>query len=354
MIIATLFAVVAGQGMKFSQSPKVDPDAKRVLVVYNSLSQDGKRIAEHYMKMRSVPKQNLLAVSTTTADNVPWGDYTKQIENPTKEKIKSIKSEIDFVVVTKGIPLRLNDDKGFAVDAHLACMDLPFTPIQKPTNSEIDRARNPYFGQKSRFTFHGYGFRLVTRLDGYTADDAMRLVNNSVSAKKVKGAFFFERDPSKDRRGTALLHQSQGSAINALKGLGYVVESEESEKFGTSASKVMGYTSWGSNDENYSKDTYKRIQFWPGAIGETFVSTSARTFGPVTGGQSVISDLIERGITGVKGYVSEPYTFALAQPHILFDRYVSGFNLAESFYMASPVLKWKDIVIGDPLCRPFK
>ena len=37
----------------------------------------------------------------------------------------------------------------------------------------------------------------------------------------------------------------------------------------------------------------------------------------------------------------------------LFDRYVSGFNLAESFYAASLVTYWKDIVIGDPLCRPY-
>ena len=58
--------------------------------------------------------------------------------------------------------------------------------------------------------------------------------------------------------------------------------------------------------------------------------------------------------TGVKGYVSEPYTFALAKPDILFDRYTNGMNLAESFYAASQFLKWKDVVIGDPLCDPYR
>jgi len=29
-------------------------------------------------------------------------------------------------------------------------------------------------------------------------------------------------------------------------------------------------------------------------------------------------------------------------------------NLAESFYAASLVAKWKDVVIGDPLCRPYR
>ncbi len=35
-------------------------------------------------------------------------------------------------------------------------------------------------------------------------------------------------------------------------------------------------------------------------------------------------DLIAQGVTGVKGYVSEPYTYALAKPEILFDRYLRG------------------------------
>ena len=65
------------------------------------------------------------------------------------------------------------------------------------------------------------------------------------------------------------------------------------------------------------------------------------------------ADLIVQGATGVKGYVSEPYTFALCRVDILFDRYTSGRNLAESFWAATPLLKWKDIVIGDPLCAPY-
>jgi uncharacterized protein (TIGR03790 family) len=88
---------------------------------------------------------------------------------------------------------------------------------------------------------------------------------------------------------------------------------------------------------------------------ETFVSTSGHTFNKIDKWwQSLIVDLIDQGVTGVKGYVSEPFTFALARPDILFDRYTSGYNLAESFSMASPILKWKDVVIGDPLCRPYR
>jgi uncharacterized protein (TIGR03790 family) len=115
----------------------------------------------------------------------------------------------------------------------------------------------------------------------------------------------------------------------------------------------MGYASWGSNDGAFSLDAYRRLRFQPGSIAETFVSTSGRTFRRTSGGQSLVADLIEQGLTGVKAYVSEPFTVALAKPEILFDRYTSGYNLAESFYMASPLAGWKDIVVGDPLCRPY-
>ena len=116
---------------------------------------------------------------------------------------------------------------------------------------------------------------------------------------------------------------------------------------------LAGYASWGSNDPKFDAAGYGMLRFEPGAIGETAVSTSARTFLPTTGGQSLIADLIKGRITGVKGYCDEPLLQAIASPTILFDRYTSGWTLAESFYCASRFVGWEDIVIGDPLCSPY-
>jgi tetratricopeptide (TPR) repeat protein len=97
-----------------------------------------------------------------------------------------------------------------------------------------------------------------------------------------------------------------------------------------------------------------------------FVSTDGRTFrepnpnwkpavaGSSTGGQSLVGDLIREGITGVVGHVAEPFLDAIVRPQILFPAYLSGFNLAESFYLSMPFLSWQDIVVGDPLCAPFQ
>ncbi len=92
----------------------------------------------------------------------------------------------------------------------------------------------------------------------------------------------------------------------------------------------------------------------PGAIAETFVSTGGRSFNIGTSyGQSLVADLIREGVSGVKGYVYEPYLTAIAHPDILFDRYTLGYNLAESYWYASQLYGWMGTVIGDPKIQPY-
>src|SRR6185295_2908724 len=70
--------------------------------------------------------------------------------------------------------------------------------------------------------------------------------------------------------------------------------------------------------------------------------------------QSLTGDLIRAGVTGTAGHVAEPFLDATIRPDILFPAYVTGANLAEAFYQATPYLSWQTIVIGDPLCAPFR
>ncbi|MBI2632277.1 right-handed parallel beta-helix repeat-containing protein [Candidatus Pacearchaeota archaeon] len=86
-----------------------------------------------------------------------------------------------------------------------------------------------------------------------------------------------------------------------------------------------------------------------GAIGITAVSTSARSFSNTTSyGQSLVADLIYDGISGIEGFVFEPGLGAVADSTILFDRYTKGYNLGDSFYMASTNIYNRDVIVGDP------
>jgi tetratricopeptide (TPR) repeat protein len=112
--------------------------------------------------------------------------------------------------------------------------------------------------------------------------------------------------------------------------------------------------------------------FVPGAIVGTYVSSDARTFQEPPPGwepkgnwndqttwfggspQSLIGDLIREGATGAAGHVAEPYLASTIRPQILFPAYLAGFTLADAYYLAMPHLSWQTVVIGDPLCRPFR
>jgi len=336
----------------------VDPEAKRVLVVINKASQDSVAVGGYYVAKRKVPRSNVAMIDVPTADNILPAQYKSGIEAPIQEAIKKSGHSIDFIVLTKGVPLRLQDGGGPSVDGQLAAMNLKLTYIGKldPKTGEdqIKKSLNPYYQAKERFTSKKFGgMYLVTRLDAYTLTEAKRLVDLSLAAKPDKGPFFFDASPGHTGGGYGETQKTLFAAQALLKSRGFETTLDETGPFVAPPDPLMGYASWGSNDGSFNLDTYRKLRFKPGALAETFVSTSGRTFTPTTGGQSLIADLVTQGVTGVKGYVSEPFTFALAQPDILFDRYVSGFNLAESFYAASLVTYWKDIVIGDPLCRPY-
>ncbi|MCG9894926.1 MAG: TIGR03790 family protein [Fimbriimonadaceae bacterium] len=328
------------------------PDSQRVLVVVNSASSASREVGSHYRARRSIPSANIVVVNVPEREEIPEELYRTAIEGPVRQAAQRSRTPIDFIVTTKGVPIRLNDANGYSVDARLAAMDLPIRNIDD-LNRDIRQAANPYFGSKERFSRARFGFRLVSRLDGYTVADAKALVDNSLAARPEKGPFFFDEAENRRDPAYAPIQNGLSRADAALKAKGFETILETTGRFVAPETPLMGYAGWGSNDGAFDLGTYRRLKFRPGALAETFVSTSGRTFLPTEGGQSLIADLIRQGVTGVKGYVSEPYTFALAVPDILFDRYTSGFNLAESFYAASPVLRWKDVVIGDPLCRPY-
>ena len=337
-------------------------DAKRVLLVVNQNSSESVAVGNYYAKKRAIPRENIVFVKTGSGNNIPLNEYKAQIENPVRKRISTGKARIDFIVLTKGVPFRLDNDGGYSVDGHLSTMDLKVSPIRGDLPSaseaeqegEIRRAINPYFNKREAFSHAKFGIYLVTRLEGYSVADAKALVDRSLAAKREKGPFFFDMAGNRSDGDYGRMNQSLKLAADGLEFRDFSVILDSQPAFVAPKEAVAGYASWGRNDGGYKREIYNRIRFKPGALCETFVSTSAFTFSKREHWQSLIADLVEQGVTGVKGYVSEPYTFALARPQVLFERYVSGFNLAESFYMASPVIKWKDVVIGDPLCAPYK
>lgn len=369
MLTSLLALVAVGCSPTLPVAPVVvDERAKSVLVVYNSNAPEAKAIASNYAKARGVPASNVLAVKVTSSENIPKGEYRSGLVEPVSKAIAGIGNRVDFILMIRGLPIRIDHEYGCSVDASLMVdahpvrkknpLDWMAPPKREGGGIEIDPAAmenyvNPYGGSAEAFNSDKFAMYLCTRLDGYSVADADALIDGSVKAKPLKGLFLLDSSPDRGNGGYGAVQRWLNPAQNLLQRKDMRVIHDDTKLFIGAKTGLMGYASWGSNDPAFVPSLYHSLKFAPGGIAETFVSTSGRTFRKTTGGQSLIADLISQGATGVKGYVSEPYTFALCRVDILFDRYTSGRNLAESFWSATPLLKWKDIVIGDPLCSPY-
>jgi len=367
-------------------------DANRVLVLENTNSPASIEIAAAYQKARGV--KNLLKIQCQDSaldsgkETLAYADFQTAIEKPLTSFLKA-HPEIDFIVLTKGIPIRLtgaptglsnNQPSLDSTIASLGYKDRKDVALMTLNDSGFTGKAwvNRFWNSQERFSHAKFGGYLVTRLDGYTTEEALMLIKLALAGEKQKptGTFLLDTVLSHGLGDTKLVPRSiltpDGKGAATLGELNYneydadmvvaagLIEKkrpvilDKTDVFIGRKGDLMGYCSWGSNDPKFDAEGYKLLSFAPGGIAETAVSTSARTFLPTTGGQSLIADLIRSHVTGVKGYCDEPLLQAVASPSILFDRYSRGWTLAESFYAASRLVGWEDIVIGDPLCTPYK
>ena len=361
-----------------------------VLLVYNANSPISMAVAKDYAAKRGVTKTVVIrcADSAVSSDNetISLANYAGQIAAPIVSYLKQ-HPEINFIVLTKGVPIRIDGgitgsrDIGStgnyhpSVDSYLAAIDYPNFKDAVKINITGSGATgfgwlNRYWKAETPFSHAQFGGYLVTRLDGYTQADAMALVARAIAAEKSTqtGKVLLDVQPHfgiddvasqplpvsgtiKDESAYSSWNADLVKAGGLLAALKIPTDLDKNEAFVGDQTDLLGYFSWGSNDPTYSDKAYQSLRFLPGSIGDTAVSTSARTFLPTSGGQSLITDMIAHGITGVKGYTDEPLLQAIASPSVTMDRYTSGFTLAESFYAASRFVGWEDVVIGDPLCR---
>ena len=320
---------------------------ENVLVVVNEKNPDSVVVGDYYAAKRNVARMFICRIQCTSDETIKQDLYEKTIRDPIRSYLikNNLRDQIDYIVLTRGVPIRTSDHWG--VDSALTCLFQ-----DKPA-----QMHNPYYNAQGPFSHREYNMYLVTRLDGQTVYDAKALVDRSLTARPEKGLFLLDIDPNFDKGGPGykMVNDWMRSAAEILRERRLEVELDESPSF-IVRTKLMGYYGWGYHDQKYKEEEYQRLRFMPGSIAETAVSSSASTLTanrPKGAVLSWISDLVAQGVTGVKGYVWEPYTDALADAGILFDRYTSGRNLAESFYAASKYVHWRDMVIGDPLCAPY-
>jgi uncharacterized protein (TIGR03790 family) len=350
--------------------------AENVAVIINTNSAESQRIADHYVRVRGLPESNVIRIQTSTNDAIERDAYVKTIEQPIGLAIRraGLQDRLLYLVLTKGIPLRIAGTTGSAgtsasVDSELTLLYRRLAGQPVSLQGPVD---NPYylasgnFADARPFSHREHDIYLVTRIDAFTVEQALALIDRA-QMPSTEGRVVL------DQRGTTGSGDqwlSQAATRLEEHGQQSRVVLESTPKAARGEKAVLGYYSWGASDpENRVRSV--GMDFVAGSIAANLASFDARTFRQPpeswrpTGspdraawfegsGDALLGDLIREGVTGVSGQVGEAYMRGAIRPQILFPAYLSGFNLAEAFYMALPTLSWQAVIVGDPLCAPFK
>jgi hypothetical protein len=181
--------------------------------VANESSPDGVRIAESYMARRAVPADQLVRLATATTDEIDRALFERTIQRPIAEWLArhAAQDRILYILLTRGMPLRIRGTAGrqgtmASVDSELALLYRRLTGVTVPVNGPV---ANPYFAGESDtelarpFTRADHDIYLVTRLDGFSSDDALALVERGAAPAKRR----------RRRAGRAVRHEGSAQPL---------------------------------------------------------------------------------------------------------------------------------------------
>lgn len=347
--------------------------ANRTLVVFNSQNADSISVANYYAAKRSIPSQNLCAISPPATDSLTWNQYVSSVKLPVQNCLNAVgPGNILYIVFTYQTPYDVTSASGltfYSVDQYVADIwdqysSSDFYPYPElwqlqPYYSDAQNQGNVYqpFVPFSTYRDNG-GKRIysVWRLDAPTADLAKGLVDKAIAAENsgLSGQACLDRNRGDMSQindsdyGEVEWDLHKAAAFSAQAGFP-VTEDSNQEEFGTppapNCPNAALYSGW------YSLNHYNDAFTWnTGAIGWHIDSASA--FDP-RGGANWSANAIKKGITLTSGSVSEPLSFGLVRPGGAFRDLFQGANAGDAFLRNTRWLKWVLLYLGDPLYTPF-
>lgn len=344
-----------------------------VMLVINERSWNSREIGAYFATRRNIPERNICRINVDTSETMDSATFLPlkwQIQEWMRQQ--KLVDSINYIVTTKGCPLRIRtkvwDYEDTVLKAYIQGGQCSFEDCLALINGKdsaamlavkfnFNIATSRYYGSIQHFKRDPVNLPmyLVTRLDAYTVDQIKSYLQRAENPALLgEGNWVLDIDPGREGGGYKVGNDWLRWSDTILQAKGQTIVRNDDTTYLHNQPNVIGYASWGSNDgHSGGGGSAKPENTWlNGSIAETYVSTGARSFNIGTGyGQSLIADWIAEGVCGIKGYTDEPYLNVMARPHILFDRYTSGFNMAESYWAASPWIAWRQVVIGDPKMR---
>ena len=220
---------------------------------------------------------------------------------------------------------------------------------------------NPLYWKAPQEIKNRFPSTLMTcRLDGPTAEIAMRLVDDAieVESKGLKGKVYFDargigfnsKNPG-DGSGYGGYDESFREAASLLKSAGMdVTLDDKGALFEPDSCKDAAlYSGWYSH-ANFI-DCCKYVK---GAVAWHLASSEAITLrNPAS--KVWCPNLLQKGVAATLGPVAEPYTIAFPKPAEFFGFLITGkYTLVETYSRTTYLTSWMTVLVGDPLYNPYK
>ncbi|MEC7281050.1 MAG: TIGR03790 family protein, partial [Verrucomicrobiota bacterium] len=357
--------------------------AERMVIVVNRNDPDSLSIGQHYAGQRGIPESRIVPLTAPIKETISIAEYANTVANPLlnallkNEWVKGVKAgskdvygrerlsvsihSIPFVVLIKGVPLRISNDpmlieqsstnlpthfrvNNGSVDGEIALLLAP------PRTSMTALVPNPYFEKSSISPTDANRLLRVTRLDGPTKASLMNLLDRTLLAEEIglMGRAYIDTG-GPHAKGDEWIRSAGAIAEGAFFDIDYET-SKRAMDYRDRLDAPAIYMGW-YRPHAQAQWRSPRWPVPPGAIGfhlHSFSGTSVRST------QTWLGAFIAQGYCATVGNVYEPYLEHTHRPQVLLAHLMSGGSFGEAVALSMPSLSWQSVAIGDPLYRPFK
>ena len=357
--------------------------ANGTIIVVNRNAPDSLQIGQYYAKQRGIPESNIVYLDAPIQETISISQYVESVANPLlnalldnywvngvkdtttdsygRERLSASIHSIRFVVLIRGVPLRIANDpnrilkasnnlpnkfrvNNGSVDTEVALLLAP------PSTSMTAFLPNPYFDKKAISEQVANRVLKVSRLDGPTKSDVIRLIDRTLEAEKVglMGRVYIDTGGPHEK-GDIWIRSAGTVAENAYFDIDYEPSKrllDYRDRFDAPAIYMGWY-----RHHAYAQWSAPQWPVPPGAIGFHLHSFSATS---VRDPKTWLGAFIAQGYCASVGNVYEPYLEFTHRPQILLEHLIEGGYFGDAVMLSMPSLSWQSVAIGDPLYRPFK
>lgn len=354
--------------LAFAASVPRGLEPRHVAVLYNGNSPYSKTCAQEYARLRGVPEANCAPLPCDPAkEEISREVYERTIAGPLRQIVDERRwhlpaavggvVEIGALLLMPDIPLKIAESprapgRGWewtdaaSVDSELATFGLKDVRRERA-------AANPYFNRNESILMSGWRMNPVCRIQAPSREAMGRMIFDPSFVEESGGLWgrmaVDEGGPYREgdgwlrtiavrarAEGIPLLHDVARATLAPRYPLG---------------EDIAFYFGWYAHHADGPFGTAGAFRFARGAVAVHMHSYSAVTIREA--GNNWCGPLLERGAVCTVGNVYEPFLGLCTRSDILFDRLAQGYCWAEAAWMATPALSWQNVVLGDPLYRPF-